>query len=69
LTPYITCPTFIIVGKKDWINLPSQAKEMRALIPNSKLMIVPESGHFIWVDQKEKYFAAITSFLKELIFS
>jgi len=62
--PGITCPTFIIVGEEDWINRPGQAKEMVALIPKSRLIVVAKSGHFVWVDKKEEYLTAITSFLK-----
>ena len=59
----ITCPTFIIVGEEDWINQPGQAEEMQKLIPKSKLVILKESGHFVWVDQKARYLSAVTAFL------
>jgi proline iminopeptidase len=60
----ITCSTFIIVGKQDWINHPNQLKEIDNLIPKSQLIIVPDSGHFVWVDQRERYLNAVVEFLR-----
>jgi proline iminopeptidase len=61
--PAIACPTCIIVGEEDWINQTEQAEEMQKLIPQSNLVIIKESGHFVWVDQKEKYLSVVTDFL------
>ena len=42
---------------------PSLAKLMADKILNSKLVLLNECGHFIWRDQKEKYFAILKDFL------
>lgn len=60
---YVSCDTLIIFGKNDWINDPSLARLMAEKIPNSKLVLLDECGHFIWRDQKEKYFVALRDFL------
>lgn len=65
--PNISTPTFIIVGQQDWINQPEQAKQIHELISNSQLVIIPESGHFVWVDKQEQYLATVSSFLKTII--
>lgn len=62
----ISCPMRIIVGEKDWINEPSLSIETQSLIRNCKLEIVPQSSHFLWVDQKERYFEIVTDFLLEI---
>lgn len=59
----VNCATLIIFGKTDWINDPSLAKLMADKIPNSKLVLLDECGHFIWRDQKENFFAALKNFL------
>lgn len=63
LLRYISCDTLIIFGKNDWINDPSLAELMANNIPNSTLVLLDECSHFIWRDQKEKFFAALQGFL------
>jgi len=48
--PSIKVPTLITVGDHDECD-PSLAKEMHALIPDSKLVVIPQSGHATFVDQ------------------
>jgi len=61
----ITCETLILVGKEDWINDRVHAEFTAKNIPNSQLIIFNECGHFIWVDQKERFFQEIKNFLSE----
>lgn len=60
---YVSCNTLIIFGNNDWINDPSLAILMADKIPNSKLVLLDKCGHFIWRDQKEKFFTALRDFL------
>ncbi|MEM9243679.1 MAG: alpha/beta hydrolase [Pseudomonadota bacterium] len=62
----ITCPTCIVVGERDWINRPEQAKEMHTLIAKSQLTIIPESGHFVWVDRQKDYLMTVVNFLEKI---
>lgn len=59
----INCDTLIVFGKNDWMNDPSLAILMSEKIPNSKLVLLDECGHFIWRDQKEEFFSALKIFL------
>ncbi|HEX4046041.1 MAG TPA: alpha/beta hydrolase [Gammaproteobacteria bacterium] len=59
----VNCDTLIIFGKNDWINDPFLAILMAEKIRHSKLVLLDKCGHFIWRDQKEKYFAALKDFL------
>jgi len=59
----ISCETLIIFGQNDWINDPSLAVLLAEKIPNSKLVLLDECGHFIWRDQRDKYFTEIGDFL------
>jgi len=60
--PSIKVPTFITVGDHDECD-PSLAREMNALIPGSKLVILPSSGHMTFVDQPVLFNEAVGGFL------
>jgi pimeloyl-ACP methyl ester carboxylesterase len=62
----IRCETLIIFGKNDWINDPSLAELMTSKIPSNLLVLLDECGHFIWRDQKEKFFKALNEFFSEV---
>jgi proline iminopeptidase len=59
----ISCETLILSGKDDWINDPSQAALMGQKIPNSTVKFFEQCGHFIWEDQRIKFFESISEFL------
>jgi len=61
----ISCETLILSGRNDWINDSSHATLMADKIPNNKLVILENCGHFIWEDQREKFMKAIIKFLSE----
>lgn len=60
--PLIKVPTLITVGDHDECD-PSLSKAMNALIPGSKLVVLPSSGHMTFVDQPVLFTAAVESFL------
>jgi proline iminopeptidase len=59
----INVPTLITVGDNDECS-PSLSKEMNELIPGSKLIIFPKSGHMTFVDQPTMFTSAINEFLQ-----
>jgi len=58
----ITVPTLITVGDHDQCD-PSLSREMNSLIPGSKLVVLPGSGHMTFVDQPRQFIAAVEDFL------
>jgi proline iminopeptidase len=60
--PTIHVPTLILVGDHDECD-PSLSKEMHQKIAGSKLIILPKSGHMIFVDQPELFIGSVDSFL------
>jgi proline iminopeptidase len=60
--PTIHVPTLIVVGDHDECD-PSLSKEMHEKIANSKLVILPNSGHMNFVDQPEMWQKAVQGFL------
>ena len=58
----IRVPTLITVGDHDECD-PSLSREMQSLIPGSKLVVLPESGHMTFVDQPGLFLRAVDGFL------
>ena len=58
----LAVPTLILVGDHDQVD-PSISKDMQARIPGSKLVVLPESGHMIFVDQPELFRRAVDDFV------
>jgi proline iminopeptidase len=59
----IRVPTLITAGDNDECS-PALAHEMNGLIPGSKLVILPKSGHMTFVDQPGMFIKAINDFLQ-----
>ena len=60
--PGIHVPTLITAGDHDECD-PALAHDMNNLIPGSKLVIFPKSGHMTFVDQNAMFIQAVDSFL------
>lgn len=59
----ITAPTLVIVGDDDMIAGPVCADAILRELPNGRLVTIPDSGHFVYVEQPEAFRAALTDFL------
>jgi pimeloyl-ACP methyl ester carboxylesterase len=64
--PSIAIPTLILVGDQDAITPPSAAQAMNKAIPQSKLVMVPGSGHLSSMEKPQQVQAAIIDFVKTL---
>jgi proline iminopeptidase len=62
----ITAPTLIVVGTDDFICSPESATPMHLALQNSKLLVIEESGHFPWMEQREVFERRVPEFLQEL---
>jgi proline iminopeptidase len=60
----IIVPTLVIVGRHDFITNVAMAKEMVRHIPNARLEIFEESGHFALVEEPEKFYRVIREFVE-----
>jgi pimeloyl-ACP methyl ester carboxylesterase len=66
LTEYvkkISQPTLIIYGQNDTATPPEFGKKMHGLIPNSKFQILPNAGHFSFLDQPEEFVKVVSDFI------
>lgn len=50
--PNIKMPVLLHFGEKDWSNMAERSEE-HVLIPNSELIIIKDSGHFMSLDLQE----------------
>ncbi len=60
----ITVPTLIIVGRHDFITNVAMAEEMVKHIPNARLEIFEDSGHFALVEEPERFYRVIKEFVE-----
>jgi proline iminopeptidase len=56
-------PTLLIYGSHDPLS-GNSAQAYARYIPNVQLVIIPHSGHFPFVEQKESFFKAVEKFLQ-----
>jgi proline iminopeptidase len=62
--PSIKVPTLITVGDHDESD-PSIARDMNRLIKDSKLVVLPDSGHMTFVDQPVLFRKAVDDFVHD----
>jgi proline iminopeptidase len=60
----ITVPTLVIVGRHDFITNVAMAEEMVKHIPNARLAVFEDSGHFALVEEPEKFYSVIKQFVE-----
>jgi len=60
--PSLKAPTLSTAGDHDEC-APSLSEDMHRLIPGSKLVIFPQSGHMTFVDQPALFIKTINDFL------
>ena len=66
LRPYLSgikVPTLVIVGRHDFITNVAMAEDMVEYIPQARLEIFEESGHFALVEEPEKFYRVIKQFV------
>lgn len=59
----ITASTLLLYGENDTTTPPALGRRLAELIPSSKLIVIPEAGHHIHLDQSQKVIRYITEWL------
>jgi proline iminopeptidase len=62
--PKITASTLVITGADDFITGPICAEDF-ASIPDHRTVILPQCGHFIFVEARERFRDEVTAFLSD----
>jgi pimeloyl-ACP methyl ester carboxylesterase len=60
----ITTPTLVMDGQEEELIRPDHAKEIAAAIPNAKLVMLPNVGHFATFETPVQWNQAVANFLK-----
>ncbi len=55
-------PVLVITGRQDPLD-PGVQYEVHLALKNSTLELIPRAGHFPWLEQPERFFAAMREFL------
>lgn len=58
-------PVLLLQGEQD-IFMPQMTIDAHQRLKNSKMVLMPECGHWGWIDQPELYFGEINAFLKNV---
>jgi proline iminopeptidase len=59
----IKCPTLILVGELDMICGPTQGRVIADAVADAEMVRIPGSGHFVGVEQPERFREEIISFV------
>jgi proline iminopeptidase len=62
----VTAPTLIVVGDDDIVCSPESATALHLALPNSKLLLIEDCGHFPWMEQPEMFETKVPEFLQVL---
>ena len=63
LLPHITVPVLVIVAGQDRIVLPESTRELARILPNSRIMELPEAGHVPTPEESRRIAKGVRGFL------
>lgn len=63
--PQIECPTLVMVGRQDEWSPVSRHERMLELLPNARLEIIEDAGHFAPIEQPDAVADILVPFLQE----
>lgn len=61
----IDCPTLIMHGRQDPMPMEA-ARKIKEEIPNSELIVFEKSGHWIYLEEEEKFTSVVSEFLSKI---
>ena len=67
LLRFATIPVLIVSGNADVLIPPSDSEAMHALIPNSRLVIIPDAGHLSNLDKADAFNHVVREFYKQVV--
>ena len=58
--------TLVIVGRHDVFTSPPQARRIVSRVAGARLVELEDSGHFPWLDEPDRFFAAVIEWLEAI---
>jgi pimeloyl-ACP methyl ester carboxylesterase len=62
----VEVPSLVLVGENDLVNPPRVAAELANLLPNGRLVVMPDVGHMPHIEDKVTFRAHVEGFLREI---
>ena len=63
----ISVPTLVMTGRHDWMTPPTPgAERIHTALPDSKLVIFEQSGHFPFIEEQDRFIATVSAWLADL---
>jgi pimeloyl-ACP methyl ester carboxylesterase len=59
----VTAPVLVIGGERDALTGVAAVHAVAASFPQAQTVVIPQAGHFPWVDEPEAFAAAVRAFL------
>jgi proline iminopeptidase len=56
-------PVLLLAGETDLNTIPSVVAEYAELFPNAELVVQPQAGHYLWLDDADQFVATTAAFL------
>jgi len=60
----ISCPTLVLTGREDGWSTPAAHQQIASAVPNSRLVLVPKSGHMSTMERPAEVAEAMRSWLE-----
>lgn len=58
--------TLLVAGSSDAITPPEESETLHSAIPDSELVVLPDCGHFPWLERKREFDEAIAAWLAKV---
>jgi proline iminopeptidase len=63
----IQLPTLVLAGREDWIMPVREGGErLHAGLPDSRLVVFEQSGHFPWIEESEPFLAVVRQWMRSI---
>jgi pimeloyl-ACP methyl ester carboxylesterase len=63
--PHMDVPTLLMYGDRDVRAPLTVARDLRAAIPGSRLVVLPDAGHVCNIEAPDEFHAAVRDFLRD----
>ncbi|HEX3110824.1 MAG TPA: alpha/beta hydrolase, partial [Thermoanaerobaculia bacterium] len=60
----ITAPTLVIAGEEDRVMAPKFQKKITTILPNSRFVLVEDSGHVVYLEQADRFFGLMRELMR-----
>ncbi len=61
----IACPTLVVAGRHDVFCSVPQLTRIARRIPQAELVVFEDSGHFMWIEEPDRFFPLVASWLDD----